>query len=171
MTGHQFFAINSPIKNLHHATPDAVIFQLSPSKIHHATPDALIFQSSPRKMQSYVRKSQPATYVKHKVLSGRAKGNALLSSYDYSYNNPGPSPTIRKFHKPPLSYFKQNILSSVEQLYLEPGYYNSWWQCQTATVHKTNFKNFITAINTTSTTIITNVSVKSTTSVFKVKVL
>ena len=52
-----------------------------------------------------MRKPQPATYVKH-LLSGCAEGNALLSSYDYSYNNPGPSPTIRKFNKPPLTYFK-----------------------------------------------------------------
>jgi translation elongation factor EF-Tu-like GTPase len=59
LTGHQFFAVNSKIK-----------------KLHHATPDALIFYSSPSKIQTYIRKPQPATYVKH-LLSGC--GEALMN--------------------------------------------------------------------------------------------
>jgi len=74
LTGYQFFAINFKIKNL-----------------HYATPDALIFQSSPSKTQTYVRKSQPATYVKHMLFNGCAEEYALLSPYDYSYNNPAPA--------------------------------------------------------------------------------
>jgi len=153
LTGHQFFAINTKIKNLHRATPDALIFQSS------------------SKTQTYVRRSQPATYVKHKLFSGCAEGYALLSPYDYSYNNPAPLPYHKKVPQATTDLFQNKInLSLFEQLHLEPGYYNSGWRCQTVNVHKTSFKHFISAINTTFTTIIT-VSEKSTASIFKVKVL
>lgn len=56
-------------------------------------------QNSGHETQTYARQFNPATNVKHKLLSGYAERNSLLGIL---LNDPSPRPTTRHYNDPQL---------------------------------------------------------------------